>query len=150
MGGWGEFSFPRGYYVYVGSALGGIVWRLKCHLRGVRRPHWHVDYLRPYCRLVDIWYSFSSQRRECAWAEAVAGLPGVEMIVPRFGASDCRCPSHLFYFSVIPLFQAFREALSQRDVVERLGGSLAEELSYGFSLKTRLKKSATLSAASPS
>ncbi len=37
------------------------------------------------------------QRLECRWSQAVAGLSGVSVPAPGFGASDCRCgcPAHL-------------------------------------------------------
>jgi Uri superfamily endonuclease len=96
----GRFVFPAGYYVYAGSAQGpgGLPARLARHRRREKRHHWHVDYLLARARLVEVWTVVSSQRLECAWAEAVTGLPGAQVLVPRFGASDCRCPAHLVYF----------------------------------------------------
>ena len=37
--------FHRGYYAYVGSAMGGFKARLNHHLKGNKKPHWHIDYL---------------------------------------------------------------------------------------------------------
>ncbi|MBI2540538.1 MAG: DUF123 domain-containing protein, partial [Deltaproteobacteria bacterium] len=44
----GGFDLSSGYYCYVGSGFGpgGVLSRLAHHLRPIRRPHWHVDYLR--------------------------------------------------------------------------------------------------------
>lgn len=41
-------------------------------------------------------------RTECLLAAAVGSLRGAAVAAPRFGASDCRCPSHLFYFKREP------------------------------------------------
>jgi len=40
----GAFKFPRGYYIYLGSALNGLVRRIARHLRSAKRPFWHIDY----------------------------------------------------------------------------------------------------------
>lgn len=100
----GNFAFPAGYYVYVGSAQGpgGLSARLARHQRRKKRLHWHVDYLLAHARLIEVWTLASDQRLECVWAEAVAGMTGAQIVAPRFGASDCRCTAHLVHFSRTP------------------------------------------------
>jgi Uri superfamily endonuclease len=101
--------FGAGWYAYVGSARGpgGLAARLAHHLRGPRRPHWHIDYLRSESRPVEIWYKVSSTREECAWSEALLALSGGQPLAPGFGASDCRCSTHLVYFDDQPDHLAF-------------------------------------------
>ena len=41
----GIHTFPPGYYIYTGSALGGLSGRLKHHLKLEKKLHWHIDYL---------------------------------------------------------------------------------------------------------
>jgi Uri superfamily endonuclease len=100
----GRFAFPSGYYVYAGSARGpgGLSARLARHRRQEKRFHWHVDYLLARARLVEIWTTVSDQRLECAWVQAMMGLTAAQVPIPRFGASDCRCPAHLVYFPQPP------------------------------------------------
>jgi Uri superfamily endonuclease len=100
----GRFRFPAGFYLYVGSALGpgGLAGRLERHLRADKRLHWHVDYLLCRARVVQVWIAESAARRECDWAQAAMRLPEATIILPRFGASDCRCISHLSAFTVLP------------------------------------------------
>ena len=86
--------FPRGYYAYVGSALGGLKSRLNRHLRIDKKPHWHIDYLLQKATIRDIIICESRERTECKIARAMASQ--VDSI-PGFGASDCKCPSHLFF-----------------------------------------------------
>jgi Uri superfamily endonuclease len=49
----GYFAFPRGYYTYTGSAKRGLTSRLHRHIHGAATQHWHIDYLRPYVRVLD-------------------------------------------------------------------------------------------------
>ncbi|UCH27398.1 MAG: GIY-YIG nuclease family protein [Trueperaceae bacterium] len=104
----GQLTFRSGFYLYVGSAFGpgGIEARVGHHLKPVRRPHWHIDYLRPIVALDEIWYSYDRQRREHQWADALVSLGTV---IPHlgFGASDCRCSSHLFFSPTRPSYTEF-------------------------------------------
>lgn len=114
----GYFDFPIGYYLYLGSALGpgGLAGRLGRHLAldaGQRRPHWHIDYFRRQARIQALWYITGTARREHDWAELAAQLDGASIPAPRFGASDCRCPSHLYHFTITPDPLAFRRLLKQ-------------------------------------
>ncbi|MEA3346131.1 MAG: GIY-YIG nuclease family protein [Chloroflexota bacterium] len=95
----GTSRFPTGWYTYVGSALGpgGLAARLARHQRR-RRLHWHIDYLLALSGLVEIWWTVSPKRWECVWAQALKGLPGAAIPMLGFGASDCRCSTHLLHF----------------------------------------------------
>jgi len=96
----GTFCFPAGYYVYVGSALGsgGLAARLARHRRRDKKLRWHIDYFLAHARILDIRTDDSGKRLECAWVCAMLSTPGAQVVAPRFGASDCSCPSHLVYF----------------------------------------------------
>ena len=57
--------------------------------------HWHIDYLMTHADLHEVWVFESPQRLECRVSEALSRhLPRP---IRGFGASDCRCSSHLFY-----------------------------------------------------
>lgn len=103
----GEFEVPSGWILYVGSALGpgGLQARLTRHWRRFasgKRPHWHVDYVREQAVWGGAWGRGSAERLECVWATALRHLPGARIIVPGFGASDCRCPAHLVRVPALP------------------------------------------------
>ncbi len=108
----GTFAFAAGWYAYVGSALGpgGLQARLRRHLRAEKRVHWHVDYLLTRGKVECIWQVATDERLECAWARALQGIGG-QVFPPRFGASDCRCPGHLIYFTCRPAYEAIERAL---------------------------------------
>ncbi len=90
----GTLSFRAGYYVYVGSALGGLEARVRRHLRAEKALRWHIDYLLARARAVDVVFARSDERKECEIAaELSKHLEGVR----GFGSSDCRCETHLFY-----------------------------------------------------
>jgi Uri superfamily endonuclease len=104
----GPVHVPRGFLVYIGSALGpgGVRARVGHHLRISRRPRWHVDYLRARTRLDEVWYCYDTMRREHDWAEAM-GCQRKTGSIRGFGVSDCRCESHLYSFAMPPSRRAF-------------------------------------------
>ena len=112
----GTFGFAAAYYCYVGSARGpgGIAARVRRHLRGAKRLHWHVDYLLCEAPVMEIWATRSTDRLECIWAKALLNLPDVTVPVRGFGSSDCSCQAHLFRFPALPSLPAFRRALQVR------------------------------------
>lgn len=108
----GQFNFPSGAYLYVGSALGsgGLSRRIERHLHGSEICHWHIDYLRKYTEVLGFFYLVNDRNYECQWGQAIVELPGAYIPVPGFGSSDCRqCCAHLiaFSFSDVPSYQSF-------------------------------------------
>ena len=107
----GRFAFPAGYYVYVGSAQGGLRARVRRHLRGEKRLRWHIDYLLAHAEVVEVWYAHGAERVECQWNRAVQRLPRAQAVAPRFGSSDCRCSAHLTHFPAMPSLDELRRGL---------------------------------------
>ena len=99
----GTFEFPQGYYMYIGSAMGGFAGRINRHLRRKKRMRWHIDYLLEEAELlwIDL-YETTDNKDECALNRKVADLPGAREVCRGFGASDCKCHSHLHYFETRP------------------------------------------------
>ena len=98
----GTFHFPSGYYVYTGSALGGLESRIARHLRRKKRLHWHIDYLLQYGQVIDVITHQTTERLECQFNERVLSMPDSQIPVKSFGSSDCNCASHLAYFEEKP------------------------------------------------
>lgn len=113
----GELRLVRGFYLYAGSAFGpgGLRARLARHALAKKKLHWHIDYLRPHVRLHAIWWLAEAVRREHPWATALGGLRTTSIPLPRFGASDCRCPAHLFFSEREPSPGAFLRRLRVTD-----------------------------------
>ena len=107
----GQFTFPPGFYLYAGSAHGGLVQRVSRHLRRQKRLRWHIDYLLEQAEVVEVWYRLGDERCECEWAATAAGMPRAQIIAPRFGSTDCRCPAHLVFLPRRPSSTMFRRQL---------------------------------------
>lgn len=94
----GEFDFPAGDYVYTGSAKRNFEARIARHMRYDKTLRWHIDYLLDAmeARVTSV---VRAERDECEMNQA---HPGV-VLVPGFGASDCRngCGSHLKYLGTL-------------------------------------------------
>ena len=52
----GEFYFPAGHYIYLGSALNGLESRVRRHLRRDKKLHWHIDFLTAVSGICQVWW----------------------------------------------------------------------------------------------
>ena len=100
IGSLGLVEFPKGWYVYCGSAKKNLTARVNRHLRIRKGIHWHLDYLRqiakqavgiPFRTQDEIEHSLSTDLSELA-----------DWKIDGFGCSDCDCDSHLYGFSEDP------------------------------------------------
>jgi Uri superfamily endonuclease len=131
----GTAVFPKGVYVYTGSAMISLAARLQRHCRSNKKLHWHIDYLLASrgARIDTILVYPPARHQECRQNQRIGAQPGAGVILKNFGASDCKtgCSSHLFYFA----------KLSAR-LRSGLPGS-------GFCLRARAKKNAEAATAKP-
>ena len=88
----GLFTFPKGTYVYTGSAKRNLNQRITRHFLKDKNLYWHIDYLlaNEHTEIIEV---TKSEVSEC---NLNAGEKG-EIIVKGFGSSDCgkNCKSHL-------------------------------------------------------
>jgi Uri superfamily endonuclease len=110
----GMLHVQPGFYVYFGSALGpgGVRGRLAHHLQLSSRPHWHIDYLRAHTTIEEIWCCLGRRRREHMWAQKLGRLPDAEVPLAGFGATDCRCESHLYFFRKRPSARSIHKGIA--------------------------------------
>ena len=94
IGGLGNIFFSKNFYTYIGSGLNNLDSRLKRHLKKTKKNHWHIDYLLETGKIVDIFYKKGIIREECKLADSFVDKL---QIIPKFGSSDCKCKSHLFF-----------------------------------------------------
>ncbi|KAA0008505.1 MAG: GIY-YIG nuclease family protein [Thermoplasmata archaeon] len=90
----GYIQFEKGFYIYVGSAMNGLEGRIRRHLSGNKKLHWHLDYLLGKGKVMEVYIKESNSREEC---EVARKLSEIFDSISGFGSSDCRCRSHLFY-----------------------------------------------------
>jgi Uri superfamily endonuclease len=112
----GLCAMPRGWYAYVGSAQGpgGLAARLRRHVIGSERLHWHIDYLRQHAEPVGVWAVEGAAPLEHDWAQALLSMPEASVVVARFGASDCQCTTHLVHFPGLPGAAQFQARIARR------------------------------------
>lgn len=105
IGSLGEIDFVKGSYLYIGSAMGNkgsmtLENRIKRHISNLndKKIFWHIDYLlkNKKCVITHIYLIPSIMRLECIISEEISN--NSDNLVRDFGSSDCRCPSHLYYF----------------------------------------------------
>jgi Uri superfamily endonuclease len=90
----GKINFKKGFYVYVGSALNRLEKRIERHMRKEKKKRWHIDYLLDKAEIVKVIYAETDARVECRLAGKLnQNLESIK----KFGCSDCKCKSHLFY-----------------------------------------------------
>jgi Uri superfamily endonuclease len=94
----GNFEFPKGYYVYTGSARGDLKARVNRHLRKEKKRFWHIDYLLDHASVTQVFLFPDNGMDECSLAKRMLRRPKAEVTVPKFGSSDCNCQSHLVFF----------------------------------------------------
>lgn len=95
----GEFDFPAGKYVYTGSAKRNFEARIARHMLRDKALRWHIDYLLDAME-ARVTHVVRAEHDECEMNQT---HPCV-VLVPGFGASDCRngCGSHLKYLGPLP------------------------------------------------
>jgi len=97
----GIFDFPKGFYVYTGSAQNGFEKRIHRHLSSNKKFHWHIDYLLSRAKIIKV-LRYVGRKDECKLNSVTGQSADAIPIVQKFGSSDCNCVTHLYYFKNIP------------------------------------------------
>jgi Uri superfamily endonuclease len=97
----GTVAFARGFYAYVGSAMGPAGFkRVARHLEvsegRLKTKKWHVDYFLAVAKVLATVEITTQQTIECQVARELLENPSLSCIM-NFGSSDCKCRSHFFY-----------------------------------------------------
>ena len=113
VGALGSAYFSPGLYVNIGSAQKGLQARIRRHLSQEKRLFWHIDYLLERGEVIGIRSLPGAKEDECRLS-ARMGRSGGEVVMKGFGASDCSCPAHLYYFGPQPAWPGgIRDILSK-------------------------------------
>jgi len=109
IGSMGLLTFPEGYYLYVGSAMGSnsstsLENRVRRHISesNHKKLFWHIDYFlaSDISIMIKIYLIPSLIRLECVLAGEILSV--CDNYIKGFGSSDCLCSSHLLYFKDFP------------------------------------------------
>ena len=91
-------KFPRGFYIYIGSAQKNLKKRIERHRRKNKKLHWHIDYLLEKADVVDVKVIHGAAKdKETFYAERWFAMSDF-VPVKKFGASDSKAKSHLVGF----------------------------------------------------
>ncbi|MCD6522882.1 MAG: GIY-YIG nuclease family protein [Candidatus Diapherotrites archaeon] len=110
VGSLGNMLFKKGTYAYVGSAQNNVEKRIRRHMNKKKKLFWHIDYLlkEPGIRIRRVLYKKAPKTEECRTASVISKRGEA---IPQFGCSDCKCNSHLFKITEMPL-RGFREVIT--------------------------------------
>lgn len=101
----GVINFPKGYYCYVGSALGKTInlenrtsRHKKLNMNKTGNLKWHIDYFLVDSKVsvIDTIMINNDRRMECKISREMKELS--DKSINGFGSSDCNCKSHFHYF----------------------------------------------------
>jgi len=105
IGALGKIKFNKGYYLYIGSAMGNsgsttLINRVRRHVSPARskKIHWHIDYVlnTNFASVCCVYLIPSLENLECLIANELLNVSDGH--INKFGSSDCHCKSHLLYF----------------------------------------------------
>lgn len=97
----GKLHFRKGFYAYIGSALGtGGFKRVERHFNVATGKNptrkWHIDYILPKSKIIHAILLPTENAIECKLARRLRKISGIS-IISGFGCTDCACETHLFY-----------------------------------------------------
>lgn len=105
IGSLGNVNFSKGYYCYVGSAMGKNI-NLKNRIDRYKEIaknkkgsiKWHIDYflVSSDVSIVKAVTFKSDKKVECKISQILEKI--AEKTIVKFGSSDCKCRGHFHYF----------------------------------------------------
>ena len=105
-------SFKKGYYIYCGSAMNNLEKRIGRHFAEEKKLRWNIDYISVKMQPLIAFGIPSDEKIECWLSNELSKIfRGFD----EFGASDCRCRTHLYYSSSSPI-KKIREFLSGKSL----------------------------------
>ena len=126
VGSLGRVHFPKGFYVYVGSAKKNLMKRLERHKRKRKGMHWHIDYFRNEAKVLAALPVRTQDDLEHLMAREL--IKAADWSISHFGATDCpEDGSHLFGFIKNPLHEKGFMDIVERFRMNRLDARAVKE-----------------------
>ena len=107
-------------YIYVGSAFnrGGLACRIRRHLKyREKKTFWHIDYvlnINTGCKVAMV-IIIPERKVEHIIAEQFSTM---FKYIPKFGSTDCKCPSHFFILEHTSLDEVIKNISKTLDSLE--------------------------------
>ncbi len=114
----GIFDMLPGYYYYAGTAQSNLLHRINRHLRKEKKLRWHIDYLLEYSQILQVYLWPGEREMECLLGAYLTRFPAMQVPIPGFGASDCKCNSHLYYSMYRPDLNNLLHLVSKEQGIE--------------------------------
>jgi sugar fermentation stimulation protein A len=95
-----DIYFYEGYYIYCGSAMNGLAKRIERHFLREKKLRWNIDYISARMQPIKAFGILSNEKIECWLSKELSAIFDA---FDNFGASDCRCETHLYYSRTTPL-----------------------------------------------
>lgn len=89
----GRWVLEAGLYVYVGSAMNGLLQRVARHFKKEKKKHWHIDYLLERAKILGVIMLPCEERLE----ESISKVLADHFDGPKgFGSSDLKVRTNLY------------------------------------------------------
>lgn len=113
IGALGKIKFTRDTYAYVGSAQNNLEKRIERHLKKKKQKFWHIDYLlgNVNVKVLRVHLKETEKLEECKIAR---GISMWSIPMKGFGASDCKCLSHLFKIKNLEVLNRFVQKMQMQ------------------------------------
>ena len=111
--------FPKGIYIYIGSAKKNLKKRISRHFSNKKKLHWHIDYFLPYTNIIDV---YTGEVEEKNLVSSVLNNINPKIPCEGFGSSDSPHPSHLFLIKNKKYMEKFLHSLGFERYMELRGG----------------------------
>jgi len=95
VGSLGELNLEKGYYLYIGSGGRNIYKRISRHFRLAKKRKWHIDYITNIYPAIDAFIVSGVDEYALSQYFYKKGLK----FIPKFGATDKKSVSHLYYLN---------------------------------------------------
>ncbi len=112
-----ENLIEPGHLLYFGSARNGLVSRLKYHLlKQDKKKHWHVDWLTTNkdVEIEAVGYNIDENESECKISQHVLEKKLGDIVIKKFGSTDCKCITHLFHVKSMQEYWEILQDLNEK------------------------------------
>jgi len=117
VGSLGKIRFQRGYYIYIGSGGKSLFKRVSRHFKKHKVERWHIDYITNIYRPFEA-YRLLNCKDEYEVSEYLV-KKGLRYI-PRFGSTDKKSRSHLFYIKDMDELVSIKNKLNKKFKLEKI------------------------------